>query len=261
MAKRLELTRGEQIVVECSDTRLLVGEKPGKPGTLVLTNKRIFFLRKGAFGKSKEILRQSLGDIRITANAPGFYWEEQPDKSSLKVTVVLKRGSLTFLTKNRNDAYAFCQNANRLAWDFQASKASRFSFRPSKKMAGIAAAAIVLVLIGGIFGSNTRDNAASVYRSSDASRAEIADPAAEDQEAEAFEALQTWEVPQESPPVIDVPQETDPNAAIQVWVSDDGHRYHRKSTCSNMKNNVRLVTIQDAKGMGRTACGRCKPPQ
>lgn len=45
-----------------------------------------------------------------------------------------------------------------------------------------------------------------------------------------------------------------------VWVSDDGNRYHAKSSCSGMTNNVRQVTIAEAKDMGRTACGKCHPP-
>lgn len=43
-----------------------------------------------------------------------------------------------------------------------------------------------------------------------------------------------------------------------VWVSEDGNRYHDKSTCSNMENPWQ-VTVSEAKAMGRTPCGRCKP--
>ena len=48
---------------------------------------------------------------------------------------------------------------------------------------------------------------------------------------------------------------------ILVWVSDDGKKYHKKSDCSNMQNNVRQVTIEEAKEMGRDACKRCHPPE
>ena len=43
-----------------------------------------------------------------------------------------------------------------------------------------------------------------------------------------------------------------------VWVSEDGNRYHDKSTCSNMENPWQ-VTVSEAEAMGRTPCGRCKP--
>ena len=52
------------------------------------------------------------------------------------------------------------------------------------------------------------------------------------------------------------------SSGILVWISDDGTRYHSKSSCSGMKNNVRQVTIEDAKNIyHRTACGKCHPPQ
>lgn len=45
-----------------------------------------------------------------------------------------------------------------------------------------------------------------------------------------------------------------------VWISDDGERYHCKKNCSNMQNNVRQVTREEAINVyGRTPCGRCKP--
>ena len=43
-----------------------------------------------------------------------------------------------------------------------------------------------------------------------------------------------------------------------VWVSEDGNRYHDKSTCSNMENPWQ-VTVSEAEAMGRTPCGTCKP--
>lgn len=39
-----------------------------------------------------------------------------------------------------------------------------------------------------------------------------------------------------------------------VWVSEDGNRYHDKSTCSNMENPWQ-VTVSEAEAMGRTPCG------
>ena len=52
------------------------------------------------------------------------------------------------------------------------------------------------------------------------------------------------------------------HSGILVWISDDGKRFHSKSTCSGMRNNVRQVTIEEAKTVyGRTACGKCHPPQ
>ena len=51
------------------------------------------------------------------------------------------------------------------------------------------------------------------------------------------------------------------NPDVLVWISDDGSRYHRKSSCSGMVNNVRQVSIADAKAIGRTPCRICHPPQ
>lgn len=50
------------------------------------------------------------------------------------------------------------------------------------------------------------------------------------------------------------------NSGVLVWISDDGHKYHSNSTCSGMVNNVRQVTIDEAKSMGRSACKSCHPP-
>lgn len=43
-----------------------------------------------------------------------------------------------------------------------------------------------------------------------------------------------------------------------VWVPRSGKKYHKKSTCSNMKN-PRQVTVSEAKKFGFTPCSKCKP--
>ena len=51
------------------------------------------------------------------------------------------------------------------------------------------------------------------------------------------------------------------NSDVLVWISDNGTKYHSKSSCSGMKNNVRQVTLEVAKTVyNRTACGKCHPP-
>lgn len=41
-----------------------------------------------------------------------------------------------------------------------------------------------------------------------------------------------------------------------VWIPNSGIKYHRRSSCSNMKNPSK-VTISEAKSLGFTPCGKC----
>ncbi len=43
-----------------------------------------------------------------------------------------------------------------------------------------------------------------------------------------------------------------------VWIPKSGSKYHRTSTCSNMKN-PHQVTLSGAISRGFDPCGRCKP--
>lgn len=43
-----------------------------------------------------------------------------------------------------------------------------------------------------------------------------------------------------------------------VWIPRSGSKYHKKATCSNMKN-PQEVTKEDAIAMGYESCGKCKP--
>ena len=45
-------------------------------------------------------------------------------------------------------------------------------------------------------------------------------------------------------------------AETMVWIPNSGKRYHCDSSCSGMKNPTE-VTLQEAKELGYTACGRC----
>lgn len=68
----------------------------------------------------------------------------------------------------------------------------------------------------------------------------------------------TRPTPNPTPEPVTTPVQTpapDPESVL-VWVSDDGKRYHRKSSCSGMIDPYQ-VTINEAKNMGRTACGKC----
>jgi len=47
-----------------------------------------------------------------------------------------------------------------------------------------------------------------------------------------------------------------PVATIMVWISSNGERYHRTSTCSNM-TGAWQVTPEEAWAMGYTACKHC----
>lgn len=60
--------------------------------------------------------------------------------------------------------------------------------------------------------------------------------------------------------MLDNDEETAPQgrAADTVWVSGTGKRYHRLSTCSNMKN-PREITRDEAIGRGLTPCKKCRP--
>lgn len=41
------------------------------------------------------------------------------------------------------------------------------------------------------------------------------------------------------------------------FITLDGERYHRGVDCSSLKRTVRAVTLEEAVGMGRTACSKC----
>lgn len=45
---------------------------------------------------------------------------------------------------------------------------------------------------------------------------------------------------------------------ISVWIPATGKRYHDSKSCAG--KSPRLVTIDEAKRLGYTSCGRCKPP-
>ena len=49
-------------------------------------------------------------------------------------------------------------------------------------------------------------------------------------------------------------------SATLVWVPRSGSKYHKKSTCSNMKNPIQ-VTIDAAIECGFTPCSKCNPPR
>lgn len=50
-------------------------------------------------------------------------------------------------------------------------------------------------------------------------------------------------------------QESEPTGEM-VWITSGGDRYHRDSSCSNMKN-PREVTIDEAEALGKTPCQKC----
>jgi hypothetical protein len=58
-----------------------------------------------------------------------------------------------------------------------------------------------------------------------------------------------------TPPVV-TPTATD----TDVFINHNGHAYHL-ATCRYVGSHSQKVTVSDAKAMGRTACGVCKPPQ
>ena len=45
-------------------------------------------------------------------------------------------------------------------------------------------------------------------------------------------------------------------SGTMVWITAKGKRYHRSSSCSNMKNPY-TVTLEQAQASGRTPCRKC----
>lgn len=78
----------------------------------------------------------------------------------------------------------------------------------------------------------------------------------------ATEAIATTEssAPETAPVVVttEAPKETEPQTEYvqKVWVNSTGAKYHRTSSCSGMKGAYE-VTIDEAKSMGKEACGKC----
>lgn len=48
----------------------------------------------------------------------------------------------------------------------------------------------------------------------------------------------------------------DTGSSIMVWIPKSGKKYHRNSSCSNMKNPSQ-VTIEKAQSLGYTPCSKC----
>src|SRR5262249_51245671 len=49
-------------------------------------------------------------------------------------------------------------------------------------------------------------------------------------------------------------------AGGDVFINHNGHAYHL-ATCRYVGRSSQKVSLSEAKAMGRTACGVCKPPQ
>ena len=67
------------------------------------------------------------------------------------------------------------------------------------------------------------------------------------------EASTETETPEETEEPETTKKETE---AVKVWITEKGKKYHRKSSCSNMKSPWQ-VTIDEAKKMGRGPCSKC----
>ena len=52
------------------------------------------------------------------------------------------------------------------------------------------------------------------------------------------------------------PMDVMPPTENTVWITAKGKRYHRSSSCSNMKNPY-TVTLEQAQASGRTPCRKC----
>ena len=53
---------------------------------------------------------------------------------------------------------------------------------------------------------------------------------------------------------------TSKSSTVMVWIPRTGKKYHKKSTCSNMKNPSQ-VTVSEAKSRGYDPCSKCGPPK
>ena len=64
--------------------------------------------------------------------------------------------------------------------------------------------------------------------------------------------------PETSAPETETQPETEPQTEYveQVWIPNSGSKYHRDSSCSNMKSPTQ-VSISEAERMGYTPCKRC----
>lgn len=70
------------------------------------------------------------------------------------------------------------------------------------------------------------------------------------------EVLMLWEAVQEE--VQRRGLGSQPEAEQMVWVPRSGSKYHKKSTCSNMKNPLE-VPLSYALSCGFEPCKKCKP--
>ena len=76
-------------------------------------------------------------------------------------------------------------------------------------------------------------------------------------DVETLEALFSEEAPTPAPTLEPTPKpQKNSESSEMVWIPRTGKRYHRKETCSNMKNPS-YVTIEEAKRRGFTPCKKC----
>ena len=78
-------------------------------------------------------------------------------------------------------------------------------------------------------------------------------------DVDTMEALFSEEAPTPAPTIKPTPKpkaKSNSGSGVMVWIPRTGKRYHRKETCSNMKNPS-YVTIEEAKRLGFTPCKKC----
>ena len=66
----------------------------------------------------------------------------------------------------------------------------------------------------------------------------------------------TRSIPETTQAVTPVQQAPNAESVVMVWVSENGKKYHSRSSCSNMKNPYQ-ITLDQAIAQGREACKKC----
>lgn len=198
-------------------------------------------------GKGFRVTKKAGGGTRTTASIPGtgFSYVKDSGKKSKKSTSVQTTGGA-------------------------GSPPGGYTYTPSSSSGGpkkpfhkrwwfwVIAVLLALTIIGGIFGEDTTNDPQPTETVTVTVEPTATPEPTPEPTATPTPTPQPTPVPTPIPTVAPTPEPTknsEPTEAL-VWVSENGNRYHSKSSCSGMIDPYQ-VPISQAEAMGRTPCQRC----
>lgn len=103
----------EAVLIECENTTLEEGKLINASGTLVLTSQNLIWLTKGIFGKTKNIQKYPLTDVKIFNNEAQVKLDEKIGEYPL-LSIFFKTSQLRFRLMERQKARELFNNVHKL---------------------------------------------------------------------------------------------------------------------------------------------------